>query len=334
MIKLPQDMMKGEVYDEKISGIELIQTHISWVFLTGEFAYKVKKPVNFGFLDFSTLEQRKKFCRREFEVNSKFSPQLYLDVLPITGNEKGIRINGDGETVEYCIKMKQIPQENLMTKLLEGGKIGKKDIDRIIDVMLRYYKQAESGPDVEKNATFEITEFNWDENFSQTEDFRDITIKEKDFNFIKRKTEDFMRKNKSLFEKRIKDRRVKWCHGDLHSGNIFIENGNVFIFDAIEFNERFACSDIANDVAFLAMDLDYRGFPELGEYLVRKYVERSGDPEIMKLIDFYKCYRAYVRGKVFSFRLNDESIQDAEKDTATIEARKYFELSGKYAEKL
>ena len=158
-----------------------------------------------------------------------------------------------------------------------------------------------------------------------------MTINRKDFSFVKDEVEAFMEKNKELFEKRIRDGRVKWCHGDLHSGNIFIEDGKIFIFDAIEFNERFACSDIANDVAFLAMDLDFRGFYDLSDYFVKTFAKKANDAEMMKLMDFYKCYRAYVRGKVTSFKLNDESMPESEKEKAKTEAKKYFSLARKYA---
>jgi len=334
MEDFPAALFSKDAYEEQIEGIKLIQTHISWVFLTGQYAYKIKKPVNFGFLDFSTLKKRKKFCEKEFEINSKFSPQLYLDVLPITENTGKIKIGGEGIPIEYCIKMKQIPQDNIMTNLLEGGKIRKEEIDKIVYILLDYYEKAERGKEVEKNATFEIAKFNWDENFDQTEEFKNITIQSDDFDFIKGKTENFMKTYKDFFEKRIQKRRVRWCHGDLHSGNIFIYNGKVFIFDAIEFNERFTCSDIANDIAFLAMDLDYRNFPELGDYFIKVFVEKSCDKELLELLDFYKCYRAYVRGKVVSFRLNDNNIPQNEKDKDKKEAKRYFDFARRYAEKL
>ena len=334
MTDLPAALLSNEAYDEPVECVKLIQTHISWVFLTGKYVYKVKKPVNFGFLDFSTLEKRRNFCEKEFQINSMFSPGLYLGVLPIAQTGNVLKIGAGGKAIEYCIKMRQLSQENLMSRLLENGKVGREEINRIIEILARYYENAQSGRDVEKNATFEITKFNWDENFEQTEEFRNVSINAEDFDFIKSKVEKLMEKNRALFEKRIKEGKVKWCHGDLHSGNIFIESGKIFIFDAIEFNERFACSDIANDVAFLAMDLDFRGFPDLSDYFVGDFSEKVRDFELSNLLNFYKCYRAYVRGKVISFKLNDASVPENEKNEAGSEAGKYFALAKEYAEKL
>jgi aminoglycoside phosphotransferase family enzyme len=142
-----------------------------------------------------------------------------------------------------------------------------------------------------------------------------------------------MRQNAAVFEKRVTAGRVRDCHGDIHSGNIFITNG-IYIFDAIEFNERFRYSDVAADIAFLAMDLDFRGRVDLSNFFVEKYVEYSDDQELMRLLPFYKCYRAYVRGKVVSFKLKDLNISSEDKSAAVKEAKAYFKLAATYAENL
>jgi hypothetical protein len=143
-----------------------------------------------------------------------------------------------------------------------------------------------------------------------------------------------MERNRELFAKRLKEGKIKWCHGDLHSGNIFVVGEKIYIFDAIEFNERFACSDVANDIAFLSMDLDFRNRKFLSDYFIKKYIEKTKDTEILRLLDFYKCYRSYVRGKVLSFRLNDPNILDFEKKEATSSARIYFKLAKEYAKNI
>jgi aminoglycoside phosphotransferase family enzyme len=174
---------------------------------------------------------------------------------------------------------------------------------------------------------------NWNENYEQTREFVDKTISAEDFNFILRKIDAFIAQNEGLFEKRMADGRVKDCHGDIHSGNIFVTDG-IYIFDAIEFNERFRYSDVASDVAFLAMDLDFKKRTDLSDYFVKRYVKYSRDRELTKLLPFYKCYRAYVRGKVTSFKLEDRSVGNEEKKIVTTEAKAYFKLSCTYAKNL
>ncbi len=323
-------MLNKEVYDEKPKYIKVVQTHISWVFLTGKYAYKIKKPVKFSFLDFSSLKKRKFYCKREFEINRKFSPEIYLDVLPITKDEK-IKIKGKGKIIEYCLKMKELPQENLMSNLLEKGKIKKPILKKIAFVLDGYYKRAESGKKIDKFGSPKTIKFNWDENFFETKDFVSKTITPVQFKKIKEKVEDFIQKNKRLFKERIRDKKIKWCHGDLHSGNIFVVNDKPYIFDAIEFNERFACGDIANDIAFLLMDLEFRNYEKFSEYFLHIFINLTEDSKAIDLLDFYKCYRAFVRGKVFSLTLKDRSISSPEKEKAKVLAKKYFDLAFRYS---
>jgi len=338
MLKQTKEMLealkRNETYDEPVKEIRMIQTHISWVFLTGDFVYKIKKPVDFGFLDFTMLEKRKKFCEKEMKINKMFSPEIYLGVLPVNKFGYTIKINGPGETIDYAVKMKQLPQECLMDKLLEKNLIETKTIEKIVDIIINFYSKTHTYTDPHSIGSLETVKFNWRENFNQTRPFIGKTIDEGMFKRIKERVENFMDKNKDLFDKRLKEGFIKWCHGDLHSGNIFVLDEKVYIFDAIEFNERFACSDVASDIAFLSMDLEFRKRRYLSEYFMRKYVEDTGDIDLEKLIDFYKCYRAYVRGKVVSFRINDPNIPDFEKEEAIGTAKIYFQLAREYAKNL
>jgi hypothetical protein len=324
---LLEAMKLPETYDEPADEIRMVQTHISWVFLAGNYAYKIKKPVDFGFLDFTSLEKRKRLCKRELEINRMFSPDIYLGVLPLNSKKGKIKINGEGDAVEYVIKMKQLPQEALMLTLLGANEIGTDTIGKITDKLVDFYAKTQTFKLPGSTGTLDTVIFNWKENFRQVEPFIGKTIDRNAFDEIKRKVSDFMEKNHALFEARLKEGRIKWCHGDLHSGNIFVVGENVYIFDAIEFNERFACSDVASDIAFLAMDLDFRRRTYLSDFFVRKYVEKSGDVGITKLLDFYKCYRAFVRGKVIGFRINDPHVLDFEKEDAKNEAKAYFRFA-------
>ena len=322
-------LMKPEAYDEDPGHIELVQTHISFVFLTRNFVYKVKKAVDLGFLDFTTLEKRRFFCEKELELNRRLCEGMYLEVVPINRSNV-IKIKGKGETVEYAVKMKRIPQEKMLSKLLEKNKVDNELIGRIAKIIAEFHSKAETNRRISEFGSLAIIETNWEENFDQTKEFVGTTISTTDFKLIRERINDFMRRNVSLFEKRIAEGRVRDCHGDIHSGNIFIAD-RIYIFDAIEFNERFRYSDVASDIAFLAMDLDFKERTDLSNFFVKRYVEYSGDQGLMRLFPFYKCYRAYVRGKVVSFKLEDPSVGSEEKTAAIKEAKAYFKIASTYA---
>ena len=325
-------LLTPEAYPEEAGKIELIQTHISFVFLTKNFVYKVKKPVNFGFLDFSTLEKRRFFCEKELELNRRLCPSIYLEVVPINKSSI-IKINGVGETVEYALKMKRLPQEKIMTALLKENKVGNETIDELAKVIAQFHAKAQTSSEINQYGSLKIIKTNWYENFTQTRRYINQTLSQTEYEFIQNKVNDFMENNKVLFENRINNNKVRDCHGDLHSGNIFITD-KICIFDAIEFNERFRYSDVASDVAFLAMDLDFQQRSDLSERFIKTYMAYSEDQQLTKVLPFYKCYRAYVRGKVISFKLDDPSVSSKEKTEATKEARAYFELAADYAKKL
>jgi aminoglycoside phosphotransferase family enzyme len=322
-------LMRPEAYDEDPGQIELVQTHISFVFLTRNFAYKVKKAVDLGFLDFTTLEKRRFFCENELNLNRRLCGDMYLEVVPIN-RSKVIRIKGEGETVEYAVKMRKMPQERMMDRLLKENKVNDRFIDRIARIVADFHSKAETNKRIREFGSLKIIKTNWKENFEQTKEFVGKTISTKNFKLIRERIGDFMKRNVAFFERRVAEGRVRDCHGDIHSGNIFVTD-RVYIFDAIEFNERFRYSDVASDVAFLAMDLDFKERSDLSDFFVKRYVKYSADQELTKLLQFYKCYRAYVRGKVVSFKLKDTNVDDKEKIVAMKEARAYFKLASTYA---
>jgi uncharacterized protein len=325
-------MLESETYPKTPGKIELIQTHISFVFLTKNYVYKVKKAVNFGFLDFSTLEKRHLFCEKELEINKRLCPEIYLEVVPIN-KSSNIKINGPGVTVEYALKMKRLPQEKIMTKLLKENKVDKKTIDALAEIIAQFHSKAQTNSEISGFGSLKTVKTNWDENFTQTTKYINQTILQTDFQFLQTKINNFMEKNTALFESRVADMRIRDCHGDLHSGNIFITD-KICIFDAIEFNDRFRYSDVAADVAFLAMDLDFQQRPDLANYFIERYQAYSKDRHLAQLLPFYKCYRSYVRGKVISFKLDDPNITTADKASATKDAYAYFKIAAKYAKNL
>lgn len=295
---------------EKIKKGRLIQTHISRIFLTEKCVYKIKKPVDFGFLDFTTLAKRKFYCQRELKLNRRLCPDLYLKVLPVT--EKG-------KTIDWAIMMRRLPQEKIMNELLKKNKVGNTNLKKLAEILASFHQKSRT--DKNYGGVKEI-KFNWDENFKQMKKFIGKTISKNDFYFVKKAINEFMTRNKNLFQKRMREGKVKWCHGDLHSGNIFIVKDKIYIFDCIEFNKRFACIDIIKDIAFLAMDLDFYKKPGGSKFLVKSYLEYTKDWETFKVLDFYKCYLAFTRGKINSF----ENLFGT--------AKKYFNLAVDYAKNL
>jgi len=330
---IEEELLDPASYPQPPGDVELVQTHISYVFIGREFVYKVKKPVDFGFLDFSTLEKRKYYCEQELELNKRLSPDIYLDVVPITDQGETLFLGGDGEIVDYAVRMKRIPMDKLMKDLLKEGRLTEEMITDLAHKIADFHKIAEGSDKIEKFGTIEVVKGNTDENFEQTEKYKDISITQPQFDDIQDYTNDFYNKESAEFQKRIDEGRIKDCHGDLHMEHICFTDP-ISIFDCIEFNERFRFSDTAADLAFLVMDLDYNGRNDLSMVLVDAYIEASGDAGIRKMIDFYKVYRAYVRGKVISFRLDDPHITDVDKEEAKANGRKYFELAHSYVKEL
>ncbi len=329
---LREALLNPETYPDRPQAIKFIETHISVLFLTGNYVYKVKKPVNFGFLDFTSLEKRKYYCEQEVKLNRRLSPDIYLGVETINKEGNRILFGGRGELLEVAVKMKQIPEEFLMDKLLEKKQVTSKMIESVSEKLVQFYFMAETNDRIKSFARPERVKQDTDENFGQTEKYIQVSISREVYEEIKKRTNDFFKTKTDTFNQRIATDRIRDCHGDLRLEHIFWGK-EVSIFDCIEFNERFRYTDVAADIAFLAMDLDYHNREDLSEHLIRAYIGESGDHELMEVLDFYKCYRAYVRGKVESFRLDDPHIPEEEKKEALERARKYFNLAYRYVQR-
>jgi hypothetical protein len=329
---LQKALLNPEIYPDRPRSIKFIETHISLLFLTGNYVYKVKKPVDFGFLDFTSLEKRGFFCEQEVKLNRRLSPDIYLGVERVTKEGNRILWGGKGELLEYAVKMKQIPEEFLMDKLLEKKQVTSKMIESISEKLVQFYFAAETNDRIKSFARPERLKQDTDENFEQTEKYIGVTISWEVYEEVKNRTNDFFRRKMEIFYQRITTDRIRDCHGDLRLEHIFWGE-EVSIFDCIEFNERFRYTDVAADIAFLAMDLDYHNREDLSEHLIRAYVGESGDLELVEVLNFYKCYRAYVRGKVESFRLDDPHIPEEDKKGALERAQKYFNLAYQYVQR-
>jgi aminoglycoside phosphotransferase family enzyme len=238
-------------------------------------------------------------------------------------------LEGEGEVVEYAVKMRRIPEERLMKNLLD--KLTEEDLRRLAKHLFDFHQRAERKDEFGR---LELMKFNTDENFMQTQNYVGTTIEEEDYNFIKSATEEFYKKYAHLFEKRMKEGRIRDGHGDIRLEHVaFLEEG-ICIFDCIEFNERFRCGDMLNDMCFLSMELEFNGREDLAKVYEEKYKRLSKDPEFDLFLPFFKCYRAYVRGKVESFMLDDPNLSEEEKQKHKEKASKLFKLSRKYAESL
>ncbi len=324
-----EDLLKPEPYPHRPPEIKLVQTQMSFIFLTGEYVYKVKKPVDLGYLDYTTLEKRRFFCHQELELNKRLCPDAYLDVVAITRDKEGMHIEGKGKAIEYAVKMRQLPQHRMMDALLVQNQVTSEMVTKVAEKLADFHQKAETNSRITAFGKLDLIRQNTDENFSQTEKYIDISMPRSQYERIKKYTTDFIHNNSALFAKRVNENRIKDCHGDLHAAHICFTK-DICIYDCIEFNDRFRYSDVASEIAFLAMDLDRYQHRDLSQYLVNAYVELSRDRELLDLLNFYKCYRAYVRGKVESFKLDDPYIPEEEKAEALAAARSYFELGQSY----
>lgn len=323
-------MQQPDFYPHPVETVEQRETHISKVFLTGAHAYKVKKAVNLGFLDFTTLEKRRYFCRQEVTLNRRLSHNVYLDVLPITLEHGRYRLAGPGTCVEYAVRMNQLPEGRSMIRLLQAGNLDEASLEALAELLAGFYAGAGTGGRINEVGSWETVRANCEENFSQTEEFAGSILEERVYLIVRSATRAFLRRRRDLFERRIEKGMIRDCHGDLRAGHVYFTD-TVQVIDCIEFNERFRYGDIASDLAFLAMDLDYEGFADIARGLLETYVRRTMDLDLFVLLDFYKCYRAFVRAKVNCLRLQDVSINKQEADLLLARADEYMKLSYRYA---
>ncbi len=308
-----------------------VHTHASLVLIVPPYVYKIKKPVNFGFLDFSTLEKRRFFCEREIALNSRLAPGIYLGVEMITRQGGGFAFGGDGPVVEVAVKMLLLSKDGFLDARVKDGNAGVAEIERVARALAIFYQKQQPDPEITKWGSIEKTRVNTTENFSQTEDFFGKTISRASFEAIRTFTDCCYELRRSLFEKRVEEGWIRDCHGDLHLDHVHVTDDALNIYDCIEFNDRFRYIDVASDVAFLAMDLDYHGRADLGQFLVERVSESLDDEGMVSLMDFYKCYRAYVRGKVEGLHSMLEIAGVEERAAAADRARRYYQLALQYA---
>ncbi len=329
--RLIEAMSDPNFFPHKPHNVIVIQTHISVVFIAGNLVYKVKKPLNFGFLDFTTFQKRRHYCEQEVLLNSRFSSGIYLGVVGIFDGFKGINLLGKGTLIDTAVLMRRIPAENILINRLSTQKIGMNLLDRIAKKIAQFHSQALNGPGIATYGSIETIRQNLIENFDQTKKFVGRTISERVYDGLKKKSFDYLSSHEALFQSRSANGHIRDCHGDLHLEHVVV-NDDIMLIDCIEFNERFRYGDTAADLAFLLMDFDYRGFPAFGDRVSSTYAEISGDPDFEKCVRFYKSYRAFVRGKVTSFVIDEPEVEPQAQLESMSKASDYFGLSLCYLE--
>lgn len=325
-----ESLLNPSVYPVDTIRVDLIQTHVSWLFLTDTHVFKIKKPVNFGFLDFSTLDLRHFYCNEELRLNRRLCPEIYEQVIALRQTISGASFVGDGAIIDYAVMMKRLPADRMLDRLVDRGNITLDEIKTIAFKISSFHSNAMTSDHIDKFGSLEQIRYNWQENFQQTAQFNSTTLPQKISNTIRLFIDNFIESNSPLFESRVNNGFIRECDGDIHSGNICLADKSAYIFDCIEFNERFRHSDTTADIAFLLMDLDYHGRSDLADAALSAYIEASGDLDCANLITFYKIYRAFVRGKVESMQLLDSGIDLKARDEAEKRAKRYFRLAQGY----
>ncbi|MEW6131701.1 MAG: AAA family ATPase [Pseudomonadota bacterium] len=313
-------------YDHPIRSVRVIETHISWVLLTGEFAYKIKKPLDLGFLDFGTLDKRLAACREEVRLNRRLSPDIYLAVVPITGTPKAPRVNGVGVAFEYAVKMRQFPAEATLDKLDAEGGMTAQHVEAIAVTLARFHLEScdKSGAD----SPYGTPEAVWKpvaQNFAQIAPHLASAADRELLDGLSRWSGREHARLVPLMAQRKLNGFVRECHGDLHLGNLAWVDGRLLVFDCIEFNAELRWIDIQSEIAFFYMDLLQRGHDDWAWLFLNLWLEESGDYEGLALLRYYAVYRAMVRAKVAAIRM--AQLGEAKREAARKEVRALLDLA-------
>jgi uncharacterized protein len=327
-------MLRREFYPAGPADVALRQTHISYVFLAGSHVYKVKKAVKFPFVDYSTLAQRRHFCEEEVRLNRRLAPATYLDVVRICLTDQGnffLEENAfaKGDAVEYAVKMRRLPEELLLSSLVRQKSAQTSHLVAIAEKIAAFHERA-SQQKARAHGSAAAIATNLRDNFDETRRFIDHTISRHSYETIQDYSKTFLKEHKMLMAQRAESGRVREGHGDLRAEHICLID-DIQIFDCVEFDEGLRYNDVASEIGFLAMDLDFLDEPNLAAALESAYATVAQDRNLRALLPFYKCYRAYVRGKVESLKSAEREVADGERRESALRALRYFYLSSRYA---
>lgn len=318
------------LYPHPVEQVRVIETHISWVLLTGQYAYKIKKPVNFGFLDFTDLAARKHFCEEELRLNQRLTEGLYLEVLPITGSEAAPQLGGEGPAIEYALKCREFPQNALLSEVQTRGELSSEHIDALAKQIAGFHLRTPQVPQDNPLGSAEAVMAPVRQNFEQIRPLLSDKADLLQLDALEAWAESSYDRLEALLQARKANGFIRECHGDIHLGNAALIDGQVVLFDCIEFNEPFRFTDVCADYAFLAMDLEDRGLKCHSRRFVSQYLEQTGDYQSLEILNFYKAYRALVRAKIALFSLAHQN--DAVQKAATLrQYRNYANLAESYS---
>jgi hypothetical protein len=296
--RLILNLAHPRAYTHTVDSINIVETHISWVILTGKYAYKIKKPVDLGFLDFSTLEKRHHYCLEELRLNRRLEPEIYLDVVAITGTYDTPSMDGEGSVLEWAVKMRQFDPTLQFNRLLEKKLLRQEHIESLAKRIIAFHAILPGSDSATKHGDAESVHAPIHDNYLQADRYTDSAVIKDRLHLLQNWHEQQYIKHKSLLNKRKYTGFVRGCHGDLHLANIALENNKVIIFDCLEFNDNLRYIDVINEISFLLMDLEAQKSPDLANYFLNYWLQVTGDFEGLQLLSYYKAYRSMVRAKV------------------------------------
>ncbi len=331
--RLIADLGRAEAYPYPVDSIALEETHASLAFLAGDFVYKVKKPVDFGFLDFSTLERRKFFCEEELRLNRRLTHDVYLEIVPVVEVGGRLSFHGDGPTHDYAVKMRRLDDRNMLGYLVETNQVDPAVWPALSQRLAQFYSEAATGDGVNEWGSLPIVWRNIEENLEQSQPYVGSIVAPVQLELIEDISRQFLDREKDLLQARMEAGKVREGHGDLHLAHIYVEGlgpGDLQIIDCIDFNPRLRCLDLAVDIAFLSMDLEYHGEPQLARHIVDLLTRDLDDPDLPRLVQFFSIYRAHVRAKVACFRADEIAPESPEFFVVRNEAERYFDLATSY----
>jgi aminoglycoside phosphotransferase family enzyme len=326
-LNIINQLKKNTAYSHPAYNIKVLETHISWILLTGPFTYKIKKDVKFGkVLDFSNLLLRKRYCQKELMLNKLLCGNMYQSVVKVIRENnvfKFAELNEEGEPFEYAVKMIEIPQKFRMDNLVKSGHVNKKTIKSLTDNLIKFHNSSPTNNKISKYALPMVMKKKLNENFETISQIGKIDP------IIEYKMNSFLEKNNDLFLKRITESKIRDIHGDLYLKNIFIIDDKFYLYDRIEFNDSLRYADVTEDIAHLTMDLEFHQRIDLAKYLINEYIQKSNDENIIKLVYFMMCFKACIRAKVSFFRAQEVDIKKR-KIIHIEEAKKHLKFAKKY----
>ncbi|MFV2066150.1 MAG: AAA family ATPase [Pirellulales bacterium] len=318
-------MSRPESYGARVKAVERVETHISWVFLTDRHAYKLKKPVRFEFVDYSTIDARQRACLDELRLNRRLARDVYLSVVPITGDARGhLQLDGDGDPVDWVVKMRRLPDDCNLENMVRAGRLDVTAVHEVASLLATFFVTSAPvtiRPDDYRREIGEHVRANRIELMRDRSSSRLVSR-------VHAAQLRFLRLRDDLFDRRVRDGRIVDGHGDLRPQHIYIK-GRPRVIDGVEFSAKLRQLDVADELAFLSMECERIGAAWVGDEVLRSYVRASGDRPPAELVDFYKSYRACVRAKVLRLRAKQLPTSERGQIDETIPA--YLRLADRYA---